>query len=247
MSPQVKLGNAFGTTLAVHISWLWVLPFAVITLVWFEIEPLFEAIMASLLMLASVIAATLARCWSARRAGLEWQQATLFLLGAVVQRTYRSTPWQEAQVAGSGLVVKATLASVFGALWYMLPNGALGVEMEIVALFNLGLLMFSLLLRLSPNHDNLLHAALASVMSKPWPHYTMTFIHSLALIAFAVSSVLMIGLDWFAFGWWFVMAAMLSQLTTVAEAFGEYRTDLISAEPTQSDKIAPQSITSSVK
>lgn len=230
MFSQVKLGNAFGTSLSLHVSWLWIVPFAIASLVWFDIEPLFEAAMASLLMMGSVLAATLARVWTASRLGLEWERVTFFLLGGVVQRKKRSNPWQEAQIAAAGHAVKLALAILFGTLWYLLPSGALGIEMEIVALFNIGLLVFSLLLRLSPNHDNLLHAALASTLDAPTPHYVMTFIHSVALVAFAVSSVFMLGLNWIGFGWWFIVAVMLSQLTTVAESYGEYRSDIDSAE-----------------
>ena len=230
MSTQLRVGNAFGTTVSIHLCWLWLLPFAVFTLVFLGVEPLLEAIVTSLLLFGSVLLATLATLRAARRVGLTWRAATIFPLGAVVRRERRSTPAQEARIASARLAVHAALALLFGGLWYMLPAGALGVEMEIVSLFNLGMLLFSLLLRLSPNHDNLLHAALAARLDSPIPHRVLSTLHTIALVTFAASSILMLGVGWLAFGWWFAMAGMLSQLTTVAEEAGEYR-ELSSAEP----------------
>jgi hypothetical protein len=54
----------------------------------------------------------------------------------------------------------------------------------------------------------------------------MTLIHSVALMTFAVLGVFLLGISWLAFIWWFLLAVMLSQLTTVAELHGEYRYDI---------------------
>ena len=243
MPTHIKLGTAYGTQIMLHHSFLWLLPLTVFSLVWLDIEPLLEAIVAAALILGSVLAAVLVQLRAAKKVGLDWWRMMVFPLGGVVERTRRSTPWQEAHVTSAGLLMHLLLALLFGSLWYALPTGALGVEMEIVALFNAGLLLFSLLLRLSPNHDNLLHSALASMLQKPWPHYVMTLLHSVALVVFAVAGVFILGISWLAFGWWFLTAVMLSQLTDVAEAFGEYRPKHTSAEI----DAAPQPVPSTLK
>lgn len=224
LNQQFTLGNAFGTDLKIHASWIWLLPFAVFTLVYLGIEPLPEAIMASLLMFGSVLLATVARLRVAERQQLNWRSVTLFMLGGSVERVARSTPQQEARIEVTGIAVNLLLAGLFGSLYFALPAGALGIEMEIVALYNLGLVVFNLLLRLSPNHDNLLYAAFASVLNREWAHDIMTLIHAILLCTFALASIFAIGFSWLAFAWWFLTAWMLSQLTALAERQGEYDT-----------------------
>ena len=223
---QLTLGNAFGTTLTIHPSWLLILPFAVFTLVTLNLEPFLEATVAALLMFGSVLLSAIVRLWAAQRHGLRWPSMTLFLVGGSVQRTTRSTPVQEARIELAGVGINLLLATLFGTLWQLLPSGALGIEMEIVSLFNIMLALFALLLRLSPNHDNLLHAALVSTIGKSGSHTVMILIHIVALGLFGISSLFAISLGWLAFGWWFLIAWMLSQLTSLAEQHGEYREGL---------------------
>ena len=225
MSKAIKLGRAFNTQLNIHYSWLWIAPFAVYTLVTLNLEPLPEAIITTLLIFASVLLTTLVRIRAASKNRVGWQSVTLFLLGATVERTYRSSTQQSMQIEVGGIITSALLAGFFGALWFVLPTGPLGIEMEIVALFNVLLLTIALLTRFSPVQDNLLKAALTPVLPAHWPQTILTLLHSIMLIIFAASSVFMLGLGWLAFGWWFAIAVMLSQIVDSAEAQGEYRMD----------------------
>jgi hypothetical protein len=206
------------------------LVFAIWTLVQLEIEPLPEAIATALLLLGSTLAMVLAQMRTAQRLELGWHKVTLFSVGGVVQRSQRSHPDQEARIALSGLAVNVTLALLFGALWYLIPQSPLGLEMEIVALFNVALFVFSFFLRLSPKHDNLLHAALTYVARPPYPNRVMRLLHTIALMTFVMSFIVAVEWSWMAFGWWFAFALMFSQLTTVAERSGEY-TVTVAPEP----------------
>jgi hypothetical protein len=116
--------------------------------------------------------------------------------------------------------------------------GALGIEMEIVALFNAVLLLFSLLLRLSPHHDNLLYATLVAFLPRKVVRQVMQSLNSLALSVFAVAGVFAMAVGWWAFGLWFGVALMVSQLTEAAEELGEYR-ETISADTTITDRVKP--------
>ena len=225
MKPTIKIGSAFDSSLNIHVSWLWLLPLSILTLVWLEIEPLLEAIVTTFLLLSSVMLMVLAQIWAARQSGLTWHNVTLFIVGGIVQRDTRSTPLQAFKITAAGHLVNILLTVVFGALWWLLPVGALGIEMEIVALFNLGLLILSLVVRLTPNSDNMLHAALASVMSEAWSHYIVKFINSAALAIFCVVGLMLLSFNWIGFGWWFAIALMLSQMTTIADLYGEYDID----------------------
>ena len=222
LEKQLTVGRAFGTLITIHTSWLWLIPFAIFSLVYLEIEPLIEAIVTSLLLFGSVLLAAIARLWAAKNQGLQWHKMTLFLVGGSIQRNARSTPSQEALIETAGLGVNLSLAILFGSLWFALPTGALGIEMEMVALFNVALVLFSFLLRLSPNHDNLLHALLAVLTDRTWAHNLMVLLHSILLMLFAISSILALSFGVLSFGWWFALAFMLSELTTTAEQQGEY-------------------------
>lgn len=212
MTKTVKFGSAFGTQLNVHYSWLWIAPFIVYTLVTLNLEPLFEAIVTMLLIFASVLLTTLPRIWFAQKQRLGWRSATLFLLGAIIERDYRSHPHQSNRIELAGITVSLLLAATFGTLWYILPSGPLGIEMEVVALFNATLVLLALVTKLSPLHDNLLYALLASTTTKQWPRTMMKLLQTMLLLLFAVGSIFMLRLGWLAFGWWFVIAVMLSQI-----------------------------------
>lgn len=222
MNPVVKVGNPFGTLLNIHISWLWILPLIAFTLVWYGVLEWLGAITASLLIFGSALSAELAQLWTVKQVGLQWQRMTVFLLGGVVERVERSNPQQEVRVAGASAVTYLLLCLIFIVLGVVLPTDSVQMGLRTVALFNAIMLLFSLLLRLTPNHDNVLHATLATFSDQPWPHDIMTLIHSIALPSFVIASVIMLTLGWLAFVCWAALAVMLSQITSLAEIYGEY-------------------------
>lgn len=228
---QMKLGTAFQTKILIHHSWLWFLTLGVVTLYFLEIEPLLEAVIAALLIFGSALLATLVRVYTARRVGVCWHDVMLFPLGAVTERKACSTPRQELRIASAELAVYAILALLFGWLWSHLPMDVLGIEMEIVALFNVVSFLFALFLRLSPRHDNLLHALLTPYFSAERVNQFMSRLNSLALGLFAVGGVLALAVGWWAFGVWFAVALTLSQVAGAAEKMGEYREDREFAQP----------------
>ena len=236
MTKSFNFGSAFGTHLNIHVSWLWIAPLIVYTLVTLNLEPLTEAIITTLLIFASVLLTSLARIWFAQSNQVGWHAATLFLLGTVIERDQRSSTSQSIQIESAGIAMSTLLAIVFGAFWFVLPSGPLGIEMEIVALFNVLLLALALFTRFSPVHDNLLHAALTMWLPNPWSNTIMTLLHSILLMIFAGASVFMLGVGWLAFGWWFALALMLSHIVDSAESQGEYRTEwtyATAAQPTE--------------
>ncbi len=219
----MKIGTAFQTKILIHHSWFWLLPLSIGALVLLNIEPLIEASIAGLLIFGSVLTATLLRLYMARRVGVNWTRVMLFPLGAVTEREQRSTSPQQMKIAAAELSIYAMLAIIFGWLWSRLPMNALGLEMEIVALFNLGIFLFMLLLRLSPYHDNLLYAVLSRILPANGAWRVMSGLNSLALGVFAVTGLFAIRSSWWAFGLWFAVALTVSQMVEAAEQMGEYR------------------------
>lgn len=232
MNAALKIGNLFGTSLNLHISWLWILPLIAFTLVWYGVSEWLGAITTTLLIFASVLSATLAQLWAAQRVGLQWQRMTLFLLGSVVERAKQSNPQQELRVAGAGSITYLLL----GLIAMLLANSA-RIELQTVAIFNTIILLFSLLLRLSPKHDNVLHATLAAFFDQPLPQNIVNIIFSFALPSFVISGIFMLAIGWVAFACWAAVAVMLSQITTTAEQYGEYQEDIIQSTPSVQIKI----------
>lgn len=232
MQTTVNLGSAFGVRLSVHLIWVLILPLTVFTLIWLDIEPPLEATVTALLLFGSALAATVGRLYSTSKQGVVWQQAVLFPFGGIVERNTRSSSAETLRIEAVGLAVNVVLFTLFSLLWLAVPNDILRVEMEIVALFNLALFLYALLIRLTPLQDNLLHGLLAGPIHRKWADRVMGIINTLALTIFAVLSIIALGVGWLAFVWWFATAFMLSQATATAERLGEFRTTLPTASVT---------------
>lgn len=218
----IKIGEAFGTQMLVHISWVWLLPLAIATLVYLNIEPLVEAVITVGLLFGSVLVGAIARVREANRQGVKWYRVMLFPVGSVVEREGLSRPRSSLSIETTGIITNLALALFFGILFLALPAGALRIEMEIIAIFNLFLAIFATFIRPTPNHDNLLYAWLTQSRDDESAKITLSIINVFLLGLFVIGGLFMLAFDWIAFGWWFLIAVMFSQLTTVAETFGEY-------------------------
>lgn len=214
----MKVGTAFHTNILIHHSCLWVLLVAVVALVFRNVASSVEAIIVGMLVFGSVLLATLARVFVARRSGVVWSAVLLFPVGAVARRERCSTLRQERVIASAEFVTYALLALLLS----QLSPDLFGIA----ALFNLGMLPFALLLRLSPNHENLLHAILAQAVSKNAARHVMTTLNTLFVTVFLLAGIALIVVGWWAFGLWFVVALMGSQLIESAEVMGEYRDEI---------------------
>ncbi len=238
----VKIGTAYGTQMSVHGSWFWLAPLAIFTLIYLNVAPPIEAFFTIGLLFVSALAANLARVREASRQSLVWQKVMLFPVGSVVQRRTKSPLRAALKIETVGLLVNLSLATVFGIFFLTLPAGALRIEMEIIALYNLGLVLFALFTRRTPNHDNLLQSLFNRDKDDAPTHLVVAAINSILIGSFVIVGVAAFVISWFAFGWWFATAVMLSQLVTVAETFGDYTETLPLAQHTPAKQKAPADI-----
>ena len=127
-------------------------------------------------------------------------------------------------------MVNFTLALLFGLLFLTAPTDVLRIELEIIAIFNLFLALFATFVRLTPNHDNILFAWFATTRDEGIAKRNLSLINLIFLAIYVIGGIFLLVISWIAFGWWFLIAIMFSQLTTVAESFGEYTENMPLAE-----------------
>lgn len=232
MQTKLRLGSAFGTKLYVDISWLFVIAFGIFTLVYTQIEPIPEALVTTMLIFGSVLMAALLQVREAHNQELGWERITLVPLGNIAERTYKSTKGQEARIASIALLVHGVLAILFGGLGFLISDGfALGTELHLVGLFNLGLVGFHLLFRLTPQADNLLNAWLSYVWHNPYPSRFLRLIQEIMIWVYVASGIIILlaQFDRFALGWWFFSLLIMSRIVTLGEEHGEYREEIPSS------------------
>jgi hypothetical protein len=193
---RLKLGNAWQTELYLHWTWLALMPLLVWVVVSAEWVPLPAAIITVFSWLGSVIMHELARLYAARRSQSAPPSVTLFLFGGVVHPSRRANAKSDLHSALSGAGISLILAAVFGLLWW-LETGVLGIEMELIALFNAALFLFSLLIQTSKYQPNALHALLRLTLPtarQQWASRVMTVLRESAVVLFAMSAIFVLEL-----------------------------------------------------
>lgn len=153
MTGGIRIGRLFGIEIAIHPSWFIILGLFAFTLAngffpdtyehWSALTSWVVAIIATLLLFATVLAHELGHSLVARAQGITVSGITLFLLGGVASiEKEASTPGREALLAGVGPLVSFVIGGVCWAVSTLLP----GPEQLVAILFYLGIANVSLAL-----------------------------------------------------------------------------------------------------
>ena len=146
----IRIGRIFGIEIAIHISWFVILAFFAFTLatsffpsvyVWHPVAYWIVAVVATLLLFASVLAHELGHSLVALRQGIPVKSITLFILGGVASiEKDPSSPGREVVLAGVGPAVSL----VIGVVTFTLAQVLAGPEYLVAVLFYLGVANISL-------------------------------------------------------------------------------------------------------
>jgi Zn-dependent protease len=141
----IRIGRIFGIDIAIHVSWFVILAFFAFTLatnffptvyVWHPAAYWIVALVATLLLFASVLAHELGHSLVALHQGIPVKSITLFILGGVasIERD-PSSPGREVVLAGVGPAVSL----VIGVVTFALSQVLAGPEYLVAVLFYLGI------------------------------------------------------------------------------------------------------------
>jgi Zn-dependent protease len=147
----IRIGRLFGIEIAIHPSWFIILALFAFTLAngffpntyedWSRLTAWIVAIIATVLLFATVLAHELGHSLVARRQGITVTGITLFLLGGVASiEKEAATPGREAVLAGVGPLVSIAIGAVCWGLSALLP----GPEQVVAILYYLGIANVSL-------------------------------------------------------------------------------------------------------
>ena len=157
MTGGIRIGKLFGIDIAIHPSWFIVLALFSYTLGtgffpsaypgWAVATTWAIAVLASLLLFASVLAHELGHSLVARHQGIPVKHITLFLLGGVASiEKEASSPGREALLAGVGPLVSALIGAVTLGLAYLVNRPEqLQAVLFYLGVANLSLAVFNLL------------------------------------------------------------------------------------------------------
>jgi Zn-dependent protease len=153
----IRIGRLFGIQIAIHPSWFIILALFAFTLAngffpqsypdWSRPTAWVVAVIATLLLFATVLAHELGHSLVARRQGIEVKGITLFLLGGVASiEREASSPGREAVMAGVGPLISVAIGVVCYLLARVLPGPqALVAILYYLGIANLSLAVFNLL------------------------------------------------------------------------------------------------------
>lgn len=153
----IRIGRLFGIDVAIHPSWLLVVVFFAFTLAtgffpiaypgWSPVTTWMTAIIATLLLFASVLAHEFGHSLVARSQGIPVRGITLFLLGGVARLGREpESPGREAWMAVAGPLVSVAVAVASIGLAFMLPGPEQVVAvLAYLGVTNVALVVFNLL------------------------------------------------------------------------------------------------------
>ena len=153
----IRIGRLFGIDVAIHPSWFIVVGFFAFTLAtgffpsayagWSPVTTWTTAIVATLLLFASVLAHEFGHSLVARSQGIPVRGITLFLLGGVAQLEREpDSPGREAWMAIAGPLVSVAIAIGSLALAFVLPGPEQAVAvLAYLGVTNIALVVFNLL------------------------------------------------------------------------------------------------------
>ena len=153
----IRLGRLFGIEVAIHPSWFLVLVFFAFTLAngffpsaypgWSALVTWVTAVIATLLLFASVLAHEFGHSLVARSQGIPVRNITLFILGGVAQLEREpDSPGREAWMAIAGPLVSVAIGAATLGAAYALPGPEQVVAvLAYLGVANLALVAFNLL------------------------------------------------------------------------------------------------------
>jgi Zn-dependent protease/CBS domain-containing protein len=153
----IRLGRLFGIEVAIHPSWFLVLVFFAFTLAngffpsaypgWSTLVTWVTAVIATLLLFASVLAHEFGHSLVARSQGIPVRNITLFILGGVAQLEREpDSPGREAWMAIAGPLVSVAIGAATLGAAYALPGPEQVVAvLAYLGVANLALVAFNLL------------------------------------------------------------------------------------------------------
>jgi Zn-dependent protease/CBS domain-containing protein len=153
----IKVGRLFGIEVAIHPSWFLVLAFFTFSLAtgffpnvypgWTPVVTWTIAVLATLLLFASVLAHEFGHSLVARSQGIRVRNITLFILGGVAQLEREpDSPGREAWMAVAGPLVSVAIGGASIAAAYALPGPEqLVALLAYLGVMNLALVAFNLL------------------------------------------------------------------------------------------------------
>ena len=153
----IRLGRLFGIEVAIHPSWFLVLAFFAFTLAngffpaaypgWSAVVTWVTAVIATLLLFASVLAHEFGHSLVARSQGIPVRNITLFILGGVAQLEREpDSPGREAWMAIAGPLVSVAIGAATLGAAYALPGPEQVVAvLAYLGVTNLALVVFNLL------------------------------------------------------------------------------------------------------
>lgn len=153
----IRVGRLFGIDVAIHPSWFIVVVFFAFTLAtgffprayvgWSPVATWTTAIVATLLLFASVLAHEFGHSLVARSQGIPVRGITLFLLGGVAQLEREpDSPGREAWMAIAGPLVSVAIAAGSIGLAFVLPGPEQAVAvLAYLGVTNIALVVFNLL------------------------------------------------------------------------------------------------------
>ena len=151
MTGGLRIGRLFGIDIRVHASWFFIFALFAITLAngffprsypdWSGSTSWVVAIIATLLLFASVLAHELGHSLVARSQGIKVKSITLFLLGGVASiEKEAASPGREATMAGIGPLISLGIGAGSWILSLLLP----GPDQVVAVLYYLGIANVSL-------------------------------------------------------------------------------------------------------
>ncbi|MDO8687711.1 MAG: site-2 protease family protein [Dehalococcoidales bacterium] len=151
MGMAFNSGKLFGIQFRIHFTWFIIFILVTLSLV----NPNYSrwsywaiGIITSLLFFASVLAHELAHSLVGRANGVPIVSITLFIFGGIAQMSKEAEqPGAELKMAAAGPICSLVIGSVFGLLWWVIPNIAEPVANMILwlALMNVALAVFNLI------------------------------------------------------------------------------------------------------
>jgi Zn-dependent protease/CBS domain-containing protein len=205
----IKIGRVFGIEVAIHPSWFLVLVFFTYTLArgffprtypdWSPTAIWGTAVVATLLLFASVLAHEFGHALVARSQGIPVRRITLFILGGVAQLGREpETPGREAWMAIAGPLVSVAIgAATLGAAYALPGPDQVVAVLAYLGVTNLALAVFNLLPGFPMDGGRVLRALLwkisHDVVRATRQAATVGQVFAWAFIALGVAQILLAG------------------------------------------------------
>lgn len=229
----LQIGRAKDTNLKLHAAWL---PFGAV-FVWLLVSwvSVPVAVITVLMWLGTALLHELARVRVAARHHVPFHSVTLFPLGSITERAGVTPPQAAARIAGAGLMTTAVMVAIFAILWRVEP-GLIALEMEFIALYNLVLFLYHLLVQMTPRQEHLINAWLAQRLPAPqrvWAWRVPRLMRETVIVTAALATIFVLELgSWAMIAAYVVSLLALLLLADYANRRGAFEVDVARATET---------------